>query len=119
MKARAISKFQRISPQKARQITRLVQGKNALKALADLELMPRKGARLVAKVLRSAIANAENNEHTPANAQALTIGEAVVNEGPTMKRFRPRARGMVGRIRKRSSHVKIVVTDEKQSRARS
>lgn len=112
MEARAISKFLRISPQKARQVTRLISGRNATDALADLELMPRKSARLVAKTLRSAIANAENHEHTPASPTVLKIKEAVVNEGPTMKRFRPRARGMVGRIRKRSSHVQIVVTDE-------
>lgn len=112
MEARALTKSLRISPQKARQVTRLIQGKKAVSALADLELMPRKAARMVAKTLRSAIANAENNEKTPASPEALKIREAVVNEGPTMKRFRPRARGMAGRIRKRSSHIKIVVTDE-------
>ncbi|MFO7820541.1 MAG: 50S ribosomal protein L22 [Lentisphaeria bacterium] len=112
MEARAISKFLRISPQKARQVTRLISGRPATEALANLELMPRKAARLVAKTLRSAIANAENHEQNPVDAKALKIKEAFVNEGPTMKRFRPRARGMVGRIRKRSSHVQIVVTDE-------
>ncbi len=113
MEKKAISKHVRISPFKAREVTRLIQGKPALKALAMIDLIPRKAARLVGKTLRSAIANAENDERGQAvAADALKVREAVVGEGSTMKRFRPKARGMAGRIRKRTSHIKIIVTDE-------
>lgn len=113
MEKRAISKNVRISPKKAQDVIRLIRGRDAKGALSNLELMPRKTARMIAKTLRSAIANAENDEYHPVDAENLVIKEAVVNEGPTMKRFKPRARGMVGRIRKRSSHIRITVTDEK------
>ncbi len=112
MEARATSKYERISAFKAREATRLIQGRPASEALANLELMPRKAARLTAKTLKSAIANAENSESNPVSADRLVIKEAVVGEGPTMHRFRPRARGMAGRIRKRTSHIKITVTDQ-------
>ncbi|MCF7855412.1 MAG: 50S ribosomal protein L22 [Candidatus Pacebacteria bacterium] len=112
MEARAISKYLRISAFKAREVTRLIQGKPALEALSTVELMPRKAARLVGDTLRSAIANAENHERTPADPSALVVKEAVVGEGPTMKRFRPKARGMAGRIRKRTSHIRIILSDE-------
>ena len=111
MEARAITKFVRISPQKARDVARLIRGKPALEALANIELTPRKSARLIAETLRSAIANAENREGANVDPNALVVSEAVVNEGPTMKRYRPKARGMVGRIRKRTSHIRIVVSD--------
>ena len=77
-----------------------------------VQVIPQKAARLVSKTLRSAIANAENSEKTSVSAEELVVKEAVVGEGPTMRRFRPKARGMAGRIRKRTSHIKIVVTDE-------
>jgi large subunit ribosomal protein L22 len=103
----------RISPFKARQVTRLIQGKAALEALAMVDMMPRKAARLVAKTLRSAIANAENNEkRTSVVARDLTVKEAVIGEGPTMKRYIPKARGSAGRINKRTSHIFITVTNE-------
>lgn len=113
MEAKAISKYVRISPFRARQVTRLIQGKPALEAMAMLELIPRKAARLVAKTLNSAISNAENDERHPGvDAADLVVREAVVGEGPTLKRYIPKARGMAGRIRKRTSHIRIVVTDE-------
>lgn len=113
MEKRAISKFVHISPFKARQVTRLIQGRRATDAVAMLELMPRKAARLVNRTLRSAIANAENDENGPGvSIDELRVREAIVGEGPTMKRFRPKARGSAGRIRKRTSHIRVVVTDE-------
>ncbi|OGV69997.1 MAG: 50S ribosomal protein L22 [Lentisphaerae bacterium RIFOXYB12_FULL_65_16] len=113
MQARSESKYVRISAFKARQVTHLIQGKPVPEALAIVDLIPRKAARLVARTLRSAVASAENAEHGPSvPAASLTVREAVIGEGPTMKRFRPKARGMAGRIRKRTSHIKIVVTDE-------
>ncbi len=115
MEARALSKYVRVSAFKARQVTRVIQGKPALEALDMVDLIPRRAARLVAKTLRSAVANAENDERGGAVVVGdLFVKEAVVGEGPTMKRFRPKARGMAGRILKRTSHIKIVVTDEDQ-----
>ncbi|MBT3376168.1 MAG: 50S ribosomal protein L22 [Lentisphaerae bacterium] len=112
MQAQAISKYIRVSPFRARQVTRLIQGKTVPEAVAMVQVIPQKAARLVSKTLRSAIANAENSEKTSVSAEELVVKEAVVGEGPTMRRFRPKARGMAGRIRKRTSHIKIVVTDE-------
>lgn len=113
MEARAITKYLRISPFKAREVVHLLQGKRAVDALSMLELIPRKAARMAAKTLKSAMANAENNEDLDVPIDALYVKEAVVGEGPTMRRFRPKARGMAGRIRKRSSHIRIVVTDQR------
>ena len=112
MQAIAITKYVRISAFKARQVTRLIQGKPAREALETVQLMPRKAARLVAKTLKSAIANAESSAGSAGAAASLVIKEAVVGEAPTLRRFRPKARGMAGRIRKRSSHIRIVVSDE-------
>jgi len=113
MEAKAISKYLRISPFKVRDITRLIQGRPVPEAQAALELMPRRAAQLVLRTLNSAVANAENiDSGQPVTASDLTIREAIVGEGPTMKRFRPKARGMAGRIRKRSSHIRIVVTND-------
>jgi len=113
MEARAISKFQRISPLKAQDVVRVIRGMPAVAALATVKLIPRKAARIVGKTLRSAIANAENGEAAAAPGD-LVVKEAVVGHGPTLRRFRTKARGMAGRIRKRSSHIRIVVTDENE-----
>lgn len=111
MEKQAISKYVRISPYKAREITRLIQGKSVPEALALVEFSPRKAARLVGKTLKSAVANAENAEDAAVLRDDLLVREAVVGEGPTIKRFRPCARGRAGRIRKRTSHIKIIVSD--------
>ncbi len=115
MEARAITKYVRIAPAKARQVARLIQGKPATEAIALVQHIPRKAARLIGKTLRSAVANAENAERDSASVDQLTVKEAVIGEGPTIKRFRPKARGMAGRIRKRTSHIRIVVSDERQA----
>lgn len=112
MEARAITRFVRISAFKARQVARLIQGKPARDAMALVDLIPRKAARLISRTLRSAVANAENAERDSVPAERLTVKEAIVGEGPTIRRFRPKARGMAGRIRKRTSHIRIVVTDQ-------
>ena len=114
MEARAINKYERLSPLKAREITQRIQGKNVQEALAEIDVSPRKGAQMVGKTLRSAMANAENEESEMGNIDPsdLFVKEAVVGEGPTLKRLRPKARGMAGRISKRMSHIRIVVTDE-------
>ena len=103
-------KYARISPFKAREVTREIQGLPVSDALDILAFTPRKAAALVSKTLKSAIANAENNNNL--RAEALVVREAVVGEGPTIKRFQPKARGSAGPIRKRTSHIRIVVTDE-------
>lgn len=108
MEIKSVSKYERISPFKAREVARLLQGKATAEALALVSFIPRKAARLFEKTLKSAIANAENNNEIP--VEGLIVKEAVVGEGPTMKRFITKARGMAGRVRKRSSHLKIVLT---------
>ena len=112
MEARAITRFVRISAFKARQVARLIQGKPARDAMALVDLIPRKAARLISRTLRSAVANAENAERDSVPADRLVVKEAIIGEGPTIRRFRPKARGMAGRIRKRTSHIRIVVTDQ-------
>lgn len=109
MEVRAITKYAKIAPDKARQVARLLQGKSAVAALSAVDLIPRKAARLLAKTLRSAVANAENNFDL--DKSSLVVKEAVVGPAPTMRRFRPKARGMAGRIRKRTSHLTIVLSN--------
>ena len=112
---RALTKNVRISPEKARQVSRLIQGKSAVEALAIVELSPRKAARLIGDTLRSAVANAENNMDL--NRNELSVKAALVSPGPIMKRFRPNARGSAGRIRKRTSHLEVILTDNKEGTA--
>src|SRR5277367_2848421 len=109
-------KYARISPFKAREVTREIQGLPVSAALDLLAFTPRKAALLISKTLKSAIANAENNNNL--RADALVVREAVVGEGPTLKRFQPKARGSAGPIRKRTSHIRIVVTDEIEIKTR-
>lgn len=109
----AKSKFVRLSPRKARDFARRVQGLSAGDALKITEFGTRKAARLIGKTLKSAIANAENNANL--SVEELTVKTAVVEEGPRMKRYWPRARGGVSRIKKRMSHIRVVLTDGKQS----
>jgi large subunit ribosomal protein L22 len=109
MEVRAITRNVRISPEKAIQVSRLIQGKSVTEALAIVDLSPRKAARLLSKTLRSAVANAENNFDL--DRKGLVVKEALVGPGPTMKRFRPKARGAAGKIRKRTSHLRITLTD--------
>lgn len=111
MEVRAITKYVKIAPDKARQVARLLQGKSVIEALSTVDLIPRKAARLMAKTLRSAVANAENN--CDLDKSSLVVKEAVVGIAPTMRRFRPKARGMAGRIRKRTSHFTIVLSNGK------
>lgn len=106
----------RISAFKAREVTREIQGLPATDALELLRFVPKKAAGLVRKTLASAVANAENNNSV--NPALLTVREAVVGEGPTFKRFVPKARGSAGPIRKRTSHIRVVVTDEVEIKRR-
>ena len=109
MEFRAITRSVRISPSKANEISRLIQGKSVVEALAIVDLSPRKAAALIGKTLRSAVANAENN--CDVNRKVLTVKAALVSPGPIIRRFRPKARGSAGRIRKRTSHIEVVLSD--------
>jgi large subunit ribosomal protein L22 len=105
--ARAVARHVRISPNKARRVVNLVRGLPAKEALTVLQFAPQAASEPVYKVLASAIANAENNERL--DPDALLVSEAFVDEGPTLKRFRPRAQGRAYRIRKRTCHITIAV----------
>ncbi|MDO6708915.1 MULTISPECIES: 50S ribosomal protein L22 [unclassified Photobacterium] len=109
MEAIAKHRFARISPQKARLVADLVRGKTVAQALEILTFSNKKAADLVKKVLESAIANAEHNEG--ADIDDLNVAKIFVDEGPTMKRIMPRAKGRADRILKRSSHITVVVAD--------
>ncbi|MEI7958475.1 MAG: 50S ribosomal protein L22 [Verrucomicrobiota bacterium] len=110
MQIHSTTKYARISAFKAREVARQIQGLPVAKALDIVAFSPKKAAVLIAKTLKSAIANAENNANL--RAETLVVKEARIGEGPTAKRFQPKARGSAGPILKRSSHIRIVVTDE-------
>jgi large subunit ribosomal protein L22 len=110
MQVSATAKRLRVSPQKARLVVDLVRGKPVGDALDILNFSTQKAAGLVRKVVESAIANAENN--AGADIDELKISEIYVNEGLTMKRIKPRAKGRADRIFKRTSHITVTVTDE-------
>lgn len=109
MESRAIARHVRVSPRKARQVVDLIRGKSVGEALNVLQLVPRGAATPVEKVVKSAMANAENNYDM--NPDELYISQIFVDQGPTMKRIRPRARGMADRIRKRTSHITVILAE--------
>ena len=114
MEAIAKHRFARTSAQKARLVAEQVRGLSVDKALNILTFSPKKAAVLVKKVLESAIANAEHNEG--ADIDALRVATIMVDEGPSMKRIRPRAKGRADRILKRTAHITVVVSDAKAGR---
>ena len=107
--AKAIAKYVRISPLKVNFICKEIRGKQVDEALAILKFTPKKGARILEKVLNSAIANAEHNFGL--NREDLFVSQAYANNAPVMKRWRPKAKGMAYPILKRSSHVGVVVEE--------
>ena len=109
MEARAQSRFMRITAQKARLVVDLIRGKPVERALSLLEYTPKRGARLVAKTLRSAVANAESSQRI--DVDQLYVKRAFVDEGPTAKRFLPRAHGGATKVFKRTSHITVVVDE--------
>lgn len=109
MEAKAIAKYVRISPLKVNYICSEIKGKQVDEALAMLKVTPKKGARELYKVLNSAVANAEHNLHL--DRDNLVVKEAKANDGPTMKRIRPKAKGSAYPILKRSSHISVVVAE--------
>ncbi|MDY6064882.1 MAG: 50S ribosomal protein L22 [Finegoldia sp.] len=109
MQARAIAKYERISPLKVHFTCKEIRGKQVDEALAILKFTPKKGARILEKVLNSAIANAEHNYGL--DRENLFVAQAYANDAPTMKRWRPKAKGMAYPILKRSSHIGVVVEE--------
>jgi large subunit ribosomal protein L22 len=107
MEAKAVARYVRVTPQKARRVVDLMRGMNAGEAQAVLQFAPQAASEPIGKVLASAVANASNNLNL--DPASLWISQAFVDEGPTMKRFRPRAQGRAYRIRKRTSHITVVV----------
>jgi len=105
--ARAQARFVRVTPQKARRVIDLIRGLPASDAQALLRFAPQGASEPIGKVLDSAIANASNSYNL--DPRTLVITEAFVDEGPTMKRFRPRAQGRASQILKRTSHITVVV----------
>jgi len=108
-KARAVAKYVRVAPRKARKIIDIVRGKNVDEALNILKFSPQAAAKTISKVVNSAAANAESSYRL--KREDLFISEAFVNQGPTLKRFRHRAMGRASRIHKRTSHITVVVQE--------
>ncbi|MBI2252491.1 MAG: 50S ribosomal protein L22 [Armatimonadetes bacterium] len=108
--AKAIARFIHMTPRKLRLVLNVIRGKDAFKALSILKFIPKRASRPLEKILKSAIANAENN--LKLNSDKLFISQAYVDQGPTMKRFMPRAMGRASLIHKRTSHITIVVSEK-------
>ncbi len=109
MESKAIAKYVRIAPRKVRVVMDLIRGKNVAEAFAILKFTPKVGAEAIEKVLKSAVANAENNFDM--NVDKLYVSSAFVDQGPTLKRIHPRSRGQAFKILKRTSHITVVVEE--------
>jgi large subunit ribosomal protein L22 len=109
MESKAILRHARITPRKVRRVTTLIKGKKAGDALVNLRFLPHRGAQVVAKVLKSAIANAEQKK--VADPESMKVKNVLVDQGPTMKRMKPRAMGRADIIRKRTSHITLILEE--------
>lgn len=117
MEAKAQARFVRVTPQKARRVVDLIRGKQAGEAVTTLQFAPQAAAETVRKVIESAVANARVKAERASVAfdeRELFVAEAYVDEGPTLKRFRPRAQGRASQILKRTSHITVVVAPREQ-----
>lgn len=112
MEAKAVARFVLISPRKVRQVVDLIRGKKVEEALAILQYTPKISTEPLTKVLKSAVANAEHN--LDMSSDDLYVTRIYVDQGPTLKRIKPRAMGRADRIRKRTSHITVVVGDKKE-----
>jgi large subunit ribosomal protein L22 len=112
MQAKAVARYIRIAPRKVRLVIDLIRGKAVGDAIAILTHTPKAASPVVEKVLNSAVANAEHNYEMDVNR--LVISQAFVDQGPTLKRFRPRAMGRASKIHKRTSHITLVLTEKKE-----
>jgi large subunit ribosomal protein L22 len=113
MEIQALTRNARMSPKKVREVARLIQGRTVTDAIDFLSLVPRKSARLLVKTLKSAVANAENNNSI--TADQLTVHRALIENGPVLKRFKAGAKGSAKPRVKRMSHLRIVLTDGKSN----
>lgn len=109
MEAKAVAKYVRVAPRKVRVVMDLIRGKNVAEAFAILKFTPKAGADVIEKVLKSAVANAENNFDM--DVDKLYVSTAFVDQGPTLKRIHPRSRGQAFKILKRTSHVTVIVEE--------
>ena len=116
MEVKSTTKFVRLSPKKARDVAREIQGLPVSAALDILAFTPKKAAQLINKTLKTAVADAENN--FALDADSLVVKEAVIGAGPTLKRFKPRARGSAGGILKRTSHIFITLAEAPEEEAK-
>jgi large subunit ribosomal protein L22 len=110
MEAKAVAKHIRVSPRKARQVINLIRGKDIREAFAILQFTAHKATTPISKILKSAVANAEHNYEL--DSDNLYVKEAYVDEGATFKRVKPRAQGRADMIKKRSSHITVVVSEK-------
>ncbi|HXX54161.1 MAG TPA: 50S ribosomal protein L22 [Thermodesulfovibrionales bacterium] len=110
MDAKATLRYARITPRKAKRVVDLIRGKKAGEALVTLRFMPYRGSQFIEKILKSAMSNAEQKKAV--NPEEMVISEAFVNQGPVMKRMEPRAMGRANVIRKRSSHITLILSGE-------
>ena len=113
MEIQALTRNARMSPKKVREVARLIQGRPVQEALDFVSLIPRKSARLIAKTLKSAVANAENNNNL--SADKLFVHRALIENGPVLKRFKAGAKGSAKPRVKRMSHLRIILTDGKSN----
>ena len=113
MEIQALTRNAHMSPKKVREIARLIQGRSVNEAIDFLTLIPRKSSRLLVKTLKSAVANAENNNSL--SADSLVVHRALIENGPVLKRFKAAARGSAAPRRKKMSHIRIVLTDGVQN----
>jgi large subunit ribosomal protein L22 len=112
VEAKAVLRFARIAPRKVRIVLDLIKGKDVDEALSILRFTPKAASRVVEKLVKSAVANAENNNNM--DRDSLYISKAYADQGPTLKRFRARAMGRANMIRKRTSHITVVVSEKKE-----
>jgi len=112
MEVKAVAKYMRISPRKVRVLIDSIKGKSAEKGLDHVKYMPQKAAKMLEKLIRSAVANADQNPNV--NVDSLIIRNIYVDEGPTLKRFRARARGRGSRILKRTSHITVILAERNE-----
>ena len=109
METRAVLRYARVSPRKVRRVADLIKGKQAGSTLLNLGFLPHRGSKLIAKVLKSAMANAEQKK--VADPESMKISNVLVDQGPTMKRMMPRAMGRADVIRKRTSHITLILEE--------
>ena len=112
MEVRAVAKYIRMSSTKIQQVADLIRGKSVREALAILRYSPKGSGLPISKVVKSAVANAEHNYEL--DTDKLYIAKIMIDQGPTIKRFKPRAMGRADRIRKRTSHITVVVSERKE-----